>query len=356
MNLRTILASAREHKASDAHILVGMPPLFRIGGEIVASRGMTITPETVGEILSECLNDSQRERLEREWQLCISIVLNGLGRSRLTVYKRCGHFELSVRLSEAAIRSRAELGLPEAVDELARKPHGLVILTGPTGVGKTTTFHYMLDLINAERACKIITIEDPVEFVHSFKRSIIVQQEVLSDVHDFTSALRHVLRQDPDVIGVGEMRDPETIYTALMAAETGHLVIATLHTPGATDVPQRLLSAFPDGRQEEVRFILSNVLQGVVAQHLLPAATRKEQVLCYEVLIGTQAVRNQIRENATHQLYSEIQSGRRHGMITMDQMLLDLYQRGEITYDIALANARHAESIRKRAQTGLAAV
>lgn len=349
MNLKSILHAAREHRASDAHILVGTPPMFRISGDIVASTGRAATAQMVSALLDEALTPEQMQRLERDWQICVSFVSPEVGRCRLTVYRRNGQNELSLRMSEPVVRTRAELGLPPIVDDFARKPNGLVILTGPTGVGKTTTFHYMLDLINAERPCKIITIEDPVEYVHSFKRSIVVQQEILTDVMDFTSALRHVLRQDPDVIGIGEMRDRETIYTALMAAETGHLVVATLHTPGAVEVVQRLVSAFPQGQQDEIRFMLASVLQGVVAQVLLPRAAEKGLALCSEILVATQAVRNHIRENSTHQLYSEIQAGRRHGMTTMDQSLLDLYQRGEIAYDTAVSQARRPEDIRKRA-------
>lgn len=349
MKLRTVLTSAREHGASDAHLLIGLPPMFRLGGEIVASRGRPVTTEDIEAMLAESVNEEQRTRLEHDWQLCVSVSHPDIGRARLTVYKRNGLLELSVRMSEPAVRTREQLGLPAVVDELARKPHGLVILTGPTGVGKTTTLHYMIDLINAERACKIVTIEDPIEFVHTFKRSIVVQQEILADVKDFTTALRHVLRQDPDVIAIGEMRDRETIYTALQAAETGHLVIATLHTPGAVDVVQRLVSAFPEGQQGEIRFMLANSLQGVVAQTLLPRATTKGLILCCEALIGTQAVRNHIRENTAHQLYSEMQSGRRHGMFTLDSVLLDYYQRGDITYDMALSMSKHPENLRKRA-------
>ncbi|MGQ0628276.1 MAG: type IV pilus twitching motility protein PilT [Phycisphaerales bacterium] len=347
--LRSLLLSARRYGASDIHLLVGLPPMFRIAGEVVASKGEPLTHGAMGALLDDALTPVQRARLERDWQLCVSAVLPDCGRSRVTVYRRNGHNEVSIRMSELTVRTREELGLPEIVDTLARKPSGLVILTGPTGVGKTTTFHYMLDLINAEQSAKIVTIEDPIEYVHPFKRSIVVQQEVLVDVRDFGTALRHVLRQDPDVIGVGEMRDAETIYTALMAAETGHLVVATLHTPSAIDVLHRMVSAFPEGRQEEIRFILSGTLQGVVAQQLLPRATEKGRVICCEVLIGTQAVRNHIRDNDGHQLLTEIQSGRKHGMIALDHSLLELYQRGEITYDTAVAHARNPESIRKRA-------
>jgi twitching motility protein PilT len=348
MKLRSILVGAREHNASDAHILAGFPPMLRIGGDIVATRGAPLTAEVIEAMLKETLSDEQLLRLDREWQLCSSVVFPEIGRSRMTVYRRNGQWELSIRMSEPVVRTREQLKLPPIVDELARKTHGLVVLTGPTGVGKTTTLHYMLDLINAERACKVITIEDPIEFVHTSKKSIVVQQEVLTDVLDFTSALRHVLRQDPDVVAVGEMRDRDTIYTALMAAETGHLVLATLHTPSAVDVVQRMVSAFPEGQQQEIRYMLANTLQGVVAQHLLPRATTKGVVVCCEVMIGTQGVRHHVRENAAHQLYSEIQSGRRHGMITFDQSLLDLYQQGEISYETALTHARHPDNFKKK--------
>jgi twitching motility protein PilT len=348
MNLESVLVTAREAGASDVHVLVGLPPMLRVDGHISPTRGGAMTEETIREMIEAHLNEAQRTRLEKEWQLCFSVTHSDAGRARVAIYRRDGKPELSIRLGDMHIRTREELQLPEIVDDLARKPNGLVILTGPTGVGKTTTFHYMLDLINAERSGKIITIEDPIEYVHRLKRSIIVQQEVLTDVHDFTSALRHVLRQDPDVIGVGEMRDRDTIYTALTAAETGHLVIATLHTPGAVDVVQRLVSSFSEGHQGEIRFMLSNVLQGVIAQQLLPRATREDRIICCEVLIGTKAVRRQIRENATHQTYSEIQAGRKYGMITMDRALLDLYRAGEITYDTAMSMALDPASIKRR--------
>jgi twitching motility protein PilT len=348
MRIHRIIEAGRRISASDIHIMAGLPPMFRVSGEIVAGKGESLSADDIHRMIDELLNDDQRLRVERDWQLCVSQVFGQQGRCRITVYRRNGELELSIRMSELHVRTREELGLPDIVDVLARRPHGLVILTGPTGVGKTTTFHYMIDLINAERAGKVITIEDPIEYVHSLKRSLVVQQEVLVDVHDFTSALRHVLRQDPDVIGVGEMRDPDTIYTALMAAETGHLVIATLHTPGAAEVVQRLVSAFPERQQSEVQFMLASVLQGVVAQQLLPRATSHSLCVCCEVLIGTQAVRRHIRENAAHQLYSEMQAGRKHGMMTMDHALLQLYQRGEITYETAVAMAHHPDSIKRR--------
>ncbi|MEE8574479.1 MAG: ATPase, T2SS/T4P/T4SS family, partial [Thermodesulfobacteriota bacterium] len=224
------------------------------------------------------------------------------------------------------------------------------IITGPTGAGKTTTFHYLIDLINSERRAKIITIEDPIEYTQVSKRSVIIQQEVLTDVRDFKSALTHVLRQDPDVIGIGEMRDPETIFTALVAAETGHLVIATLHTPDTIQVVERIVSAFSEGQHAMVRHMLANTLQGVIAQQLIPSAIEDKRVLCYEILMGTPAVRANIRENEVHKLYSTIQLGRKFQMMTMDQNLLELYQQGEISYDSAVSMAKYPEAVKKRTE------
>jgi twitching motility protein PilT len=349
MNSRTLLLSARKHGASDIHLLVGLPPMFRINGEIIASKGEPITPEIIESLMNDSLNAEQRSRLERDWQLCYSVVLPQVGRARFTIYRRNGTHEMSVRMTEPVVRTRAELGLPDIIDDLARKPNGLVVITGPTGAGKTTTLHYMLDMINAERAGKIITLEDPIEYVHSFKRSIIVQQEMLTDAKDYATSLRHILRQDPDVIAVGEMRDRDSIHTALLAAETGHLVIATLHTPSAADVVQRVVTAFNGGQQEEIQMLLANTLQGVIAQQLLPRVSGKGMVLCSELLIGVQSVRRHIREGEMHLLYGEMQNGRKHGMMTFDHALLELYQSGEISYDTAVSLARRPEDIRVRA-------
>ena len=348
MDLASLMRAGRKFEASDIHLVVGLPPVFRIDGDIVTSKGEPVTAEQARKIAYERLNEERRRRLETELMLCFSTTFGDTDRARVTVYYRNGCPELSIRLSETRIRTREELRLPSVVDELAMKPSGLVVITGPTGVGKTTTLHYMIDLINAQRRNKIVTIEDPVEYVHSFKKSIVIQQEVLSDVLNFRQALVHVLRQDPDIIAIGELRDQETMHTALMAAETGHLVIATLHTPSAVELLQRMISTFPEGQQSEVRFMLANTLQGVIAQQLLPRANGKGRVLCYEVLIGTSAVTYNIRQNAMHKVYTEMQSGHKHQMITMDHCLLDLYQKGEITYDTAMNMARYPETIKDR--------
>ena len=348
MLIDSLLRHGRKHNASDIHIIAGMPPIFRVDGEIVLAKGDMMSAEAVRSLIYECLNDDQKRLLEQTWQLCFSRMFGETDRSRITVYYRNGCPELSIRLSEPHIASREELGLPTLIDDLARKTNGLIILTGPTGVGKTTTFHYLIDRINQELRCKIVTIEDPVEFTHTAQRAIVIQQEVLTDTKSFSTALVHVLRQDPDVIAVGEMRDQETIYTALMAAETGHLVIATLHTPDAVQSVQRIVSVFPSGQQDEIRYMLANTIQAVISQQLLPRAQGGRRVLCCEVLVGTTGVRHNIRENTIHKMYSDLQAGRKYGMITMDHALLDLYQRGDITYDTAVTMARDPTTIQKR--------
>jgi twitching motility protein PilT len=255
---------------------------------------------------------------------------------------------MSIRVAENTVRPREALRLPPVVDELTRKPNGLILVTGPTGTGKTTTLNYMVNLINRERRAKIITIEDPVEFEHDNVNSIVIQQEVYTDTPSFRQALVHVLRQDPDVIAVGEMRDVDTIATALTAAETGHLVLATLHTPDAAQTIQRIFSVFPPEQQNNVMFQLSNSLQAIVAQNLLPRADGKGLVLATEICVATPAIRSRIREGDTHMLLSEIQTGKRHQMQTMDSSLLALYQQGEITYDAALSAARDPNLIKHK--------
>ena len=255
---------------------------------------------------------------------------------------------MAIRLGESSIRSRDELHLPLIVDELTRLPDGLILVTGPTGMGKTTTLNYMIDVINRERRAKIVTIEDPVEFVHHNQNSIVVQQEVLTDTASFGTALIHVLRQDPDVVVIGEMRDLETISTALTAAETGHLVLATLHTPDVVQTAQRIYGVFPAHQQNHIQFQLSNSLQAIVAQNLLPRADGKGRLLACEICVATPAIRKHLREGNAHMLYNEIQLGKRLQMQTMDSVLLELYQRGEISYDVALSNARDPNMIRQR--------
>jgi twitching motility protein PilT len=349
-NLDRLLAAATEYDASDLHLVAGVPPAFRVNGEIIIADEDAITETEVEQIAWSLLNEQQRKKFDQEWELCISLLHTRAGRIRATFYRRNGHPEMSFRFCGDRIAARDELGLPEKIDDLARKPNGLILVTGPTGAGKTTTLNYMVDLINSERRCKIVTIEDPIEFVHENKRAIVVQQEVLTDVRSFNRALIHVLRQDPDVIVVGEMRDYEAVSTALTAAETGHLVLATMHSPNVSHALERIVGVFEGSAQRQIILQLANALQGIIAQELLPAADRTRRVLAYELIVANNAVRNLIRENQIHQLENTIQTGRKEGMNLMDNCLYDLYCKCLITYDTALSRARHPEHIvRQRA-------
>ncbi len=344
-SLDRLLSAAKEFDASDLHLIAGVPPAFRVNGEIILADADALTEAEATRITESLLNEQQRKKFEQEWELCISLLHSAAGRVRVTFYRRNGHPEMSFRFCGERIPTREELGLPEKIDDLARRPNGLVLVTGPTGAGKTTTLNYLVDLINSERRCKVVTIEDPIEFVHENKRAIVVQQEVLSDVRSFNRALIHVLRQDPDVIVVGEMRDYEAISTALTAAETGHLVLATMHSPNVSHALERIVGVFEGSAQRQIVLQLSNALQGIIAQELLPAADRTRRVLAYELVVASPAVRNLIRENQLHQIENTIQTGRKEGMTLMDNCLYDLYCKCLITYDTAVSRARHPDRI-----------
>jgi len=344
-NLDRLLAAANDFDASDLHLVVGVPPAYRVNGEIILANEDALTEADLLAMTDALLNEHQKKKFEQEWELCVSLLHGAAGRVRATFYRRNGYPELSCRFCGHRIATREELGLPEKIDDLARRPNGLVLVTGPTGAGKTTTLNYLVDLINTERRCKIVTIEDPIEFVHQNKRAIVVQQEVLTDVRSFNRALIHVLRQDPDVIVVGEMRDYEAISTALTAAETGHLVLATMHSPNVSHAVERIIGVFEGSAQRQIILQLANALQGVISQDLLPATDRTRRVLAYEMLIANGAVRNLIRENQLHQLENTIQMGRKEGMLLMDNCLYDLYCKCSISYDTAMSRARYPDRI-----------
>ena len=350
--LELLLAAASDNYASDLHLIAGVPPAFRINGEIILADEDVLHPGEITEMVMSLLSAVQQEKFERDWELCVSLLHSAAGRVRVTFYKRTGRPEMSLRFCGERIPSREELGLPVKLDDLARKPNGLVLITGPTGAGKTTTLNYLVDLINRERRCKIITIEEPIEFVHQNRRAIIVQQEVLTDTHSFNRALIHVLRQDPDVIVVGEMRDHEAISTALTAAETGHLVMATMHSPNVSHALERIIGVFEGSAQKQIILQLANALQGVIAQDLLSSADRSRRVLAYELLLANAAVRNLIRESNLHQLENTIQTGGKEGMVLMDNCLHDLYCRCQISYDTALSRARHPDQITRLVKSG----
>lgn len=348
MELDQILNAARKFNASDIHIVAGLPPALRVGGEIIMAKSEVLTRENIKSIVYSIINDAQKNVLEKDLQLCFSTNNDTFGRFRTSVYFRDGCPEMAIRLCGEAILSKEELALPKVITELVKKPSGLLLITGPTGVGKTTTMNYMIDQINSERRCKIVTIEDPIEFVHHHKRAIVIQQELYADVHSFSSALIHVLRQDPDVISIGEMRNYETISTALTAAETGHLVIATLHTPDVSQTVERIIGVFPPSQQGQVLIQLANSLQGVISQQLMPTIDRKKRILASEVLVCNTAVRNVIRNNECYKIYSILETSGHLGMQTMDSSLQKLYEEGLISYDSLLSKCAHPDEIRKK--------
>ncbi len=347
--LERLLSVAVERGASDLHLIAGAPPAFRINGEVILAEGDAVTAAELESLTAALLNPEQRAAFQRDWELCTSLHFPEVGRTRLTLYRRDGHPEFSFRFSGEYIATREDLGLPPKLDELARRPNGLVLITGPTGSGKTTTLNYLVDLINSERRCKIVTIEDPVEFVHRHKRAIVVQQEVLTDTRSFNRALIHVLRQDPDVIVIGEIRDHEAIATALTAAETGHLVLATMHSPSVIHALERIVGVFEGPAQQQIILQLASSLQAIICQELVPSVDHARRTLAYELLVANLAVRNVIRENQLHLLETIIQTGAKDGMILLDACLYDLYCRCQISYDAALSRARHPERLAKRA-------
>ncbi|MGD2173829.1 MAG: PilT/PilU family type 4a pilus ATPase [Candidatus Brocadiaceae bacterium] len=351
-DLVDIMKLARKYDASDIHIVAGVPPAFRIDGEIILADAPPLSREETAGMVRELLGEAQRRELEREMELCFSIPDSEYGRFRVAVYCQERNPEMAIRRCRREIPAREELGLPPVVEEMARKKRGLVLITGPTGMGKTTTLNFMIDLINGERRCKIVTIEDPIEFVHRRKKAIVVQQEVHTDTRSFSRALVHVLRQDPDVICVGEMRDLETISTALTAAETGHLVLATLHTPNAAQTVERIVAVFPAEQQNQITAQLANCIEGVIAQLLLPRPGKSGRALATEILVANTAVRRLIREGDLYKVQNVIQTGRKSGMQTMDDSLRALYERGEVSYDTAVSHARDPDAILGKKKAG----
>jgi len=346
--IHRILAVARRENASDIHIVAGLPPMFRIGGEIILADIPPLAPEDTKRLSFGLLNDEQRKIFERDWQLCCSVYDEKLGRFRVSVYYRLGNPEMAIRPVMEHIRTRQELRLPEQAEDFTRLSGGLVLITGPAGSGKTTTMSFMIDLINSERRCKIIAIEDPVEYVHRPQKALVIQQELYTDVKSFGSALIHVLRQDPNVICIGEMRDLETTATALVAAETGHLVIATCHTPNTVQTVERIVAVFPENQQPQIFAQLANCLQGVIAHQLVPSADKTRRVLATELLVVDHAARKHIRDRQLHLLVNVIQMGRKKGMYLMDDSLLDLYEAGEITCEAAVNCSHDPIEMRKR--------
>jgi twitching motility protein PilT len=303
-----------------------------------------LSPKEIHEALIATLNEDQKKRFAQELDLDMSLSIRDVGRFRVNIHRQRGCTEAAFRVVTDQIRTTKQLGLPPIIEELARRDQGLILVTGPTGSGKSTTLAAMIDQINNERQCMIITIEDPIEYIHKNKKSIIKQREVLHDTRNFASALRHALRQDPDVIVVGEMRDLDTIATALTAAETGHLVLATIHTPDVIQTVDRVIDVFPPHQQNQVRLQFANTILGIIAQQLLPVPGGRGRVAATEILRATIAVRQVLRQAKTEQLTTIMQTGTDQGMMTMDKSLKLLYQRGLVSYDDALAKARYPET------------
>ena len=343
MTVSELLRLAVEKGASDLHLCAESPPAIRVHGRLERLPGPALTPSRCRDLLYALLGPEQQSRFERNGEIDFAYSAEGTGRFRVNGYLQRGTVALAVRVIPSHVPSLDELGLPPVVADLARRRDGLVLVTGPTGSGKSTTLAAMIDLINREDPCHVITLEDPIEYVHQHRRAIINQREVGSDTPSFAHALRAALRQDPDVILVGEMRDLETISIALTAAETGHLVLATLHTPDASQAVDRVLGVFPAAKEEEARTRLAASLQGVIAQRLLPRRDRGGRVAALEVLVATPAVRNLIRDARTYQLYSAMQTGARWGMRTMESSLRELADKG-IIEERYLAEFRQEEA------------
>ena len=331
MDILELLLFGKKENASDIHISSGEPPMIRIHGEMRKLDAPPLPREEVHNLLYGILNDQQRKTFEEFHELDFAIALTEAGRFRINAFLQNRGESIVFRTIPTVIPSLEQLNMPKILSDLTKKEKGLVLITGPTGSGKSTTLAAMIDLINREEKCHILTVEDPIEFVHQSKTSLVNQRELGSHTHSFANALRSALREDPDVILVGEMRDLETISLALTAAETGHLVFGTLHTSSAPKTVDRIVDVFPPEQQEQVRTMFSESLQAVVTQMLLKRKDGKGRVAALEVMVGTPAVKNLIRENKIAQIPSSLQTGRQYGMQTMDQALIDLYQKDVVT-------------------------
>lgn len=351
VHLDDILRMAMDRKASDIHLTAGLPPTIRLDGELTQLPYQVLEPQHVRRLIFETLTDEQVEKLESTHELDFGYSVRGLARFRFNVYMQRGSYAGALRAIPTKIPSFEDLGLPIVIREISKRTSGLVLVTGPTGSGKSTTIASMIDDINAHRTSHIMTIEDPIEYLHTHKKCMINQRELHSDTYSFHNSLRAVLREDPDIILVGELRDLETIEAALTLAETGHLVFATLHTRNAPSTVDRIVDVFPSDQQAQIRVLLGNTLEGVVSQQLLPrlGGGRKASL---EIMLGTPAIKNLIREGKTHQMYSVIETSAQLGMQTMDRSLADLFKNGYCSYEECLMRAVDKENFARLAKGG----
>ncbi len=339
VGMHDLLKEMIAKKASDLHLTAGMPPMFRIDGQLLPSQYRPMRPESCERLAYSVLTEEQRKRFEMKRELDVSFGIPGLSRFRANVFLQRGVVSIAIRQIPYNVQTVEQLGLQKTIVDFARKPKGLILVTGPTGSGKSTTLAALVNLINEERRGHIMTIEDPIEFVHQHKKCIVNQREVNADTESFANALKYVLRQDPDVIMLGEMRDLETISAALTIAETGHLVFATLHTNSTFEAVNRVVDVFPPSQQQQVLSQLAFVLEGVVAQQLLPRARGGGRVLIPEILVCTPAIKAVIREGKTHQIYTLMQAGMKHGMQTMNQALFSAYANRYISFEEAIGRS-----------------
>ena len=356
ISIHELLSMMYEKGASDLHITTGVPPTIRVDGRLLPMPAEPLMPQDTKRLCYSILTEAQKQRFEEDWELDLSFGVKGLSRFRANIYMQRGAVAGAFRTIPFKIRDFDDLGLPLVVRDLCKRPRGLVLVTGPTGSGKSTTLAAMIDKVNTERQEHIVTIEDPIEYLHPHKKCLVNQREVNADTQSFKKALKYILRQDPDVVLIGEMRDLETIEAALTVAETGHLVFATLHTNSAVQTINRILDVFPPYQQPQVRAQLSFVLEGVVSQILIPKASGGGRVLALEVMIPNSAIRNLIREEKIHQIYSQMQVGQaKFGMQTMNQSLLAAYLRRNITLDDAVGRSSDPEEFRNLLSTSPAA-
>jgi twitching motility protein PilT len=332
--MRQLLEEMVQRNSTDLHLTTGAPPMYRIDGELVPTNYEIMTPELIQNLVYSVLNDQQRKKFEMEWELDFSFGIAGLSRFRGNCFRQRGSVAAAIRTIPFEIRGFKELGIPAVVQELSSRPKGLILCTGPTGSGKSTTLAAIIDKVDSERRCHIVSVEDPIEYLFRHKKAIINQRQVGSDTKSFGNALKYVLREDPDVVMVGEMRDVETIATTLTIAETGHLTLATLHTNSCAETVHRVIDVFPPYQQGQVRAQLAFVIEGVITQQLLPKIGGG-RVLAAEVMVATPAIRALIRDEKEHQIYSTIQAGAKYGMQTMNQSLYDLYAKRHITLETA---------------------
>lgn len=352
MEIDELLSLVSKKRASDLHLTAGLPPMLRVDGRLVPTSYEKLTPQETQRLVYSMLTDRQKQRFEETFELDLSYGVSGVGRFRVNVYWQRGSVGSAMRSIPARIPTIEELNLPLILKELTRLPRGLVLVTGPTGSGKSTSQAAMIDLVNSERGAHIVTVEDPIEYLHKHKMSIINQRELGLDTQSFANALRAVLREDPDVILVGEMRDFETIGAAITIAETGHLVLTTLHTNSAAQSIDRMVDVFPPYQQAQIRAQLSYTLEAIICQQLLPRSGGIGRVPAVEVMMATPAIRNLIRERKTAQINAALQTGSAFGMQTMDMALRDLYQHGQITYEDALERAANQEDLKKLIRGG----